>query len=114
MSKSVSIKKSIPVSETGSKAVFKIRNAILSTVVISLMSSVAWADSSVQKLSLQQAIEKTAQYQQSQGVWQTQQKINDANIVMLKNGLNKRHIKVISQHKNNLEKFMTNSPFHKS
>ena len=50
MSKSVSIKKAIPVSETGSKAVFKIRNAILSTVVISLMSSVAWADSSVQKL----------------------------------------------------------------
>ncbi|RZG88712.1 TolC family protein [Acinetobacter sp. WCHAc060033] len=88
MSKSVSIKKAIPVSETGSKAVFKIRNSILSTVVISLMSSVAWADSSVQKLSLQQAIEKTAQYQQSQGVWQTQQKINDANIKQSKLWIN--------------------------
>ncbi|RZG73262.1 TolC family protein [Acinetobacter wuhouensis] len=88
MSKSVSIKKSIPVSETGSKAVFKVRNSILSTVVISLMSSVAWADSSVQKLSLQQAIEKTAQYQQSQGVWQTQQKINDANIKQSKLWIN--------------------------
>lgn len=88
MSKSVSIKKSIPVSETGSKAVFKIRNSILSTVVISLMSSVAWADASVQKLSLQQAIEKTAQYQQSQGVWQTQQKINDANIKQSKLWIN--------------------------
>ena len=88
MSKSVSIKKSIPVSETGSKVVFKIRNSILSTVVISLMSSVTWADSSVQKLSLQQAIEKTAQYQQSQGVWQTQQKINDANIKQSKLWIN--------------------------
>lgn len=88
MSKSVSIKKSIPVSETGSKAVFKIRNSILSTVIVSLMSSVAWADSSAQKLSLQQAIDKTAQYQQSQGVWQTQQKINDANIKQSKLWIN--------------------------
>lgn len=84
-------KRFVIVSKTKPKTVlsiFRMRNSILSIFVAGLMSSVTWAESASQLLTLQQAIDKTAQYQQSQGVWQTQQKINDANIKQSKLWIN--------------------------
>lgn len=66
------------------KPVFGFRPSLLGALMFSVMSSVTWADNTSQALTLQQAIAKTEQYQQTQKVWQTQQQIATANIKQAK------------------------------
>lgn len=66
------------------KPVFGFRPSLLGALMLSVMSSLSWADNPSQALTLQQAIAKTEQYQQTQNVWQTQQQIATANIKQAK------------------------------
>ena len=66
------------------KTAFGFRPSLLGALMFSVMSSVTWADNTSQALTLQQAIAKTEQYQQTQKVWQTQQQIATANIKQAK------------------------------
>ncbi|MDI1223540.1 MULTISPECIES: TolC family protein [Acinetobacter] len=66
------------------KPVFGFRPSLLSALMLSVISSLSWADNTSQALTLQQAIAKTEQYQQTQNVWQTQQQIATANIKQAK------------------------------
>ncbi|MFW1813729.1 TolC family protein [Acinetobacter guillouiae] len=66
------------------KPVFGFRPSLLGALMLSVMSSLSWADNTSQALTLQQAIAKTEQYQQTQNVWQTQQQIATANIKQAK------------------------------
>jgi len=66
------------------KPVFGFRPSLLSALMLSVISSLSWADNTSQALTLQQAIAKTEQYQQTQKVWQTQQQIATANIKQAK------------------------------
>ncbi|WP_327857845.1 TolC family protein [Acinetobacter guillouiae] len=66
------------------KPVFGFRPSLLGALMLSVMSSLSWADTPSQALTLQQAIAKTEQYQQTQNVWQTQQQIATANIKQAK------------------------------
>lgn len=66
------------------KPVFGFRPSLLSALMLSVISSFSWADNTSQALTLQQAIAKTEQYQQTQNVWQTQQQIATANIKQAK------------------------------
>ena len=66
------------------KTAFGFRPSLLSALMLSVMSSFTWADNPSQALTLQQAIAKTEQYQQTQKVWQTQQQIATANIKQAK------------------------------
>ncbi|MBP2545654.1 TolC family protein [Acinetobacter guillouiae] len=66
------------------KPVFGFRPSLLSALMLSVISSLSWADNTSQALTLQQAIAKTEQYQQTQNVWQTQQQIVTANIKQAK------------------------------
>ncbi|MFW2175336.1 TolC family protein [Acinetobacter guillouiae] len=66
------------------KPIFGFRPSLLAALMLSVMSSLTWADSASQSLTLQQAIAKTEQYQQTQNVWQTQQQIATANIKQAK------------------------------
>lgn len=66
------------------KPVFGFRPPLLGALMLSVMSSLSWADNPSQALTLQQAIAKTEQYQQTQNVWQTQQQIATANIKQAK------------------------------
>ena len=66
------------------KPVFGFRSSLLSALMLSVISSLSWADNTSQALTLQQAIAKTEQYQQTQNVWQTQQQIATANIKQAK------------------------------
>lgn len=66
------------------KPVFGFRSSLLGALMLSVMSSLSWADNPSQALTLQQAIAKTEQYQQTQNVWQTQQQIATANIKQAK------------------------------
>ena len=62
------------------KITVSFKTSVMSGLILGLMSSVTWAEVPAQKLSLQQAIDKTEQYQHSQGVWRAQQQMNTANI----------------------------------
>ena len=66
------------------KPVFGFRPSLLGALMLSVISSLSWADNTSQALTLQQAIAKTEQYQQTQNVWQTQQQIATANIKQAK------------------------------
>ena len=66
------------------KPVFGFRPSLLSALMLSVISSLSWADNTSQALTLQQAIAKSEQYQQTQNVWQTQQQIATANIKQAK------------------------------
>ncbi|ENV19004.1 TolC family protein [Acinetobacter guillouiae] len=66
------------------KPVLGFRPSLLSALMLSVISSLSWADNTSQALTLQQAIVKTEQYQQTQNVWQTQQQIATANIKQAK------------------------------
>ena len=66
------------------KPVLGFRPSLLSALMLSVISSLSWADNTSQALTLQQAIAKTEQYQQTQNVWQTQQQIATANIKQAK------------------------------
>ena len=66
------------------KPVFGFRPSLLGALMLSVMSSLSWADNPSQALTLQQAIAKTEQYQQTQNVWQAQQQIATANIKQAK------------------------------
>lgn len=66
------------------KPVFGFKPSLLGALMLSVMSSLSWADNPSQALTLQQAIAKTEQYQQTQNVWQTQQQIATANIKQAK------------------------------
>lgn len=66
------------------KPVFGFRPSLLGALMLSVMSSLSWGDNPSQALTLQQAIAKTEQYQQTQNVWQTQQQIATANIKQAK------------------------------
>ncbi|MFW1746604.1 TolC family protein [Acinetobacter guillouiae] len=66
------------------KPVFGFRPSLFSALMLSVISSLSWADNTSQALTLQQAIAKTEQYQQTQNVWQTQQQIATANIKQAK------------------------------
>ena len=68
--------------------VLKRNGALLSGILLALMSSTSWAETSNLTLSLVQAISKTEQYQQSQEVWKTQQQIATANIKQSKLWIN--------------------------
>lgn len=62
------------------KVTVSFKTSVMSGLILGLMSSVTWAEVPAQTLSLQQAIDKTEQYQHSQGVWRAQQQMNIANI----------------------------------
>lgn len=64
--------------------VFSFRPSLLGALMLSVISSFSWADNTSQALTLQQAIAKTEQYQQTQNVWQAQQQIATANIKQAK------------------------------
>lgn len=66
------------------KPVFGFRPSLLGALMLSVISSLSWADNTSQAFTLQQAIAKTEQYQQTQNVWQTQQQIATANIKQAK------------------------------
>ena len=66
------------------KPVLGFRPSLLGALMLSVISSLSWADNTSQALTLQQAIAKTEQYQQTQNVWQTQQQIATANIKQAK------------------------------
>jgi cobalt-zinc-cadmium efflux system outer membrane protein len=55
---------------------------------LALCSPSLWANTQVQSLTLAQAIQRSSDYQQSQGVWQTQQQIAGANIKQAKLWIN--------------------------
>ena len=55
---------------------------------VALYSQSTWADFPSQPLTLAQAIQRSSEYQQSQGVWQTQQQIATANIKQAKLWIN--------------------------
>lgn len=57
-------------------------------LLMGLMATSTWAESTTISLTLAQAIAKTEQYQQSTDVWKTQQNINDANIKQSKLWIN--------------------------
>lgn len=57
--------------------------AIAKVISIGLLLSIAnhsWAETGSQNLSLEQAISRVQDYQQNQGLWQTQQQIAEANL----------------------------------
>lgn len=66
------------------KPKFNLKRSLIGTLMLSVIASATWADEVTQSLTLQQAIAKTEQYQQTQNVWQTQQQIADANIKQAK------------------------------
>ncbi|MBJ9949142.1 TolC family protein [Acinetobacter bereziniae] len=70
--------------KTVQKSRLSFRSSLLGALMVSIITSSAWANDSKQSLTLQQAIVKTEQYQQTQNVWQTQQQIADANIKQAK------------------------------
>lgn len=70
--------------KTVQKSRLSFRSSLLGALMVSIITSSAWANDSKQSLTLQQAIAKAEQYQQTQNVWQTQQQIADANIKQAK------------------------------
>ena len=52
----------------------------MGTLLMGMFSSAVYAASGQAQLTLQQAIQQTRQYQQSQELWQTRQQIAEANI----------------------------------
>ena len=71
------------VRKADSNITLKLKVSVLGAM-IALFSSATWAESSLQNLTLAQAIAKAEQYQQGLDVWNTQQKITTANIKQAK------------------------------
>ena len=57
-----------------------VQRVMLLGLSLALFSPSSWANTQVQPLTLAQAIQRSSDYQQTQGVWQAQQSIADANI----------------------------------
>jgi outer membrane protein, heavy metal efflux system len=72
------------ISNSAQKSLFSFRRSLIGALVVMTISSGVWAEGTTQVLTLQQAIAKTEQYQQTQSVWQTQQQIADVNIKQAK------------------------------
>lgn len=64
------------------------RTSIFSGILLALLSTTTRAESVDQTLTLQQAVSKTEQYQSTQGAWEAQQNIADANIKQSKLWIN--------------------------
>ena len=73
---------------TGSLSSLKCKSALYAGIILALMSATAWAETPNSTLNLAQAISKAEQYQQTQGLWETQQYIATANIKQTKLWIN--------------------------
>jgi len=70
------------------KSSFNLNISLVSGLVIGLITTITWAESAIQPLTLQQAVNKTTQYQHTQDVWKAQQQIATANIKQAKLWIN--------------------------
>ena len=73
---------------TGSLSSLKRKSALYAGIILTLMSATTWAETPNSTLNLAQAISKAEQYQQTQGLWETQQYIATANIKQTKLWIN--------------------------
>ena len=73
---------------TGSLSSLKRKSALYAGIILTLMSATTWAETPNSTLNLAQAISKAEQYQQTQGLWETQQHIATANIKQTKLWIN--------------------------
>ena len=73
---------------TGSLSSLKRKSALYAGIILTLMSATTWAETPNSTLNLAQAIGKAEQYQQTQGLWETQQYIATANIKQTKLWIN--------------------------
>ena len=73
---------------TGSLSSLKRKSALYAGIILALMSATTWAETPNSTLNLAQAISKAEQYQQTQGLWETQQYIATANIKQTKLWIN--------------------------
>lgn len=72
----------------GFDAMRSVQRVIAFGLSLALYSQSTWAELPTQPLTLAQAIQRSSEYQQSQGVWQTQQQIATANIKQAKLWIN--------------------------
>ena len=73
---------------TGSLSSLKRKSPLYAGIILTLMSATTWAETPNSTLNLAQAISKAEQYQQTQGLWETQQHIATANIKQTKLWIN--------------------------
>lgn len=73
---------------TGSLSSLKRKSPLYAGIILALMSATTWAETPNSTLNLAQAISKAEQYQQTQGLWETQQHIATANIKQSKLWIN--------------------------